>query len=80
MKNTKIQEVTVKDFMRIAMANNSTSIKLIAEKVNRTEAAVYTAVKRNAMNLKTLSKILEAMDEEVVLTLKNGQSYKIIIE
>jgi len=74
------QKVTLEKFLKITMANNDTKLKDIAEIRGKSAGSLSVTMKQKSMNLDTLASILKAMDEDVVLTLKNGQSYLIIFD
>lgn len=72
------QAVTFQEFVKIILSMNKKEQKELAEKLGKAQSTVSKIITGGNPNLSTVSELLCALGEDVVFTLKDGQTFKII--
>jgi hypothetical protein len=75
MTETKIQRISPKEFIKIVMATKSVTINDLSSKTGKTASNIGMILNNNKPTFKTFGEIMKALDEELLVTLKNGNQF-----
>lgn len=73
-------EMNVRDFVKSLAKEKGMKLQEVAKKSGKTQNNLSNILIYNRINLVTLSSIMEAMGEEVVLCLGDGRKIKIKVD
>lgn len=79
MNGSKIQKISPKEFIKIVMATKSVSINDLSDKTGKKASNVGMLLKNNTFTLKTFGELMKGLDEELLVTLSNGNQFIIEI-
>jgi len=75
MDGQKLQEVSLKELIKIVAVNNKMTLTEVAEASGRTQSSLSNALKRGNINVSLLRDILKGCKEPLVISISNGQKY-----
>jgi predicted transcriptional regulator len=73
----EVNKISPVSILKLVISEKNLSLKTMAEKLNTTQQNLWSKTNSNSMKLKTFVDILEACDEELIITLKNGNKFKL---
>lgn len=75
---SSIQEMDNKTLVVSMCADKGVKLSQLSEKVGRNNSSFSTMLSNGSMKLNVLLDIFEALDEELVVNLKNGKTIKLV--
>ena len=75
--DTDAEVIDVKSFIKGQASLKGKNLTKIAEKLGKRQSSLSGVLIRGKMNIQTFIDILDVLDEEFVVVLKNGQKFKI---
>lgn len=75
--DTDAKLIDVKSFIKGQASLKGQNLTKIAEKLGKRQSSLSGVLIRGKMNIQTFIDILDVLDEEFVVVLKNGQKFKI---
>ena len=79
MAENDLQEVNLKQFIKIVAATKQMTITETAKASGREQSTLSNMLSRGNTNIKVLSEVLEGLGEDLVLCTANGQKFKITV-
>lgn len=79
MATEEAEVINLKDFVKGQASMKGQNLTKIAEKLDKRQSSLSGVLIRGKMKLQTLIDILDVLDEEFILVLKNGQKFNIKI-
>jgi len=76
-KDENTQSVDLQGFVKAQAALKGTTITGIAEKIGKSQSTLSGILIRKTMSVHDLIDVLGAMDEDLVIELKNGNKFNI---
>lgn len=77
MSENESQVIDVKSFVKGQASLKGLNLTKVAEKLDKRQSSLSGVFSRKKMNLQTFIDILDVLDEEFVIVLKNGNQFKI---
>jgi hypothetical protein len=74
-KGSEIQRLNPTDFIKVVMATKKLKTVDLAKIINKTPSNISMLMIKNQYTLKTFNEFLVALDEEILITLKNGNKF-----
>ena len=79
MKEKTIEKVYLKSFIKGQAALKGTNIVKMADRLGKSQSSLSGMLIRGSMKVRTLIEILDVLDEDLVIELKNGNKFRIEI-
>lgn len=72
-----MNKINLKTFFHSILKEKNITISDLAENTLKSQAGVSNILNKKTMNFKTFQELMNGLNEDVVLTLKNGNNYLI---
>ena len=76
-ENATVEAIDLKSFVKSQASLKGTNLTKIAEKLGKKQSSLSGLLIRKKINVETFIDILDVIDEDMVLVLKNGNQFKI---
>ncbi len=76
-QNENVETIDLKSFIKGQASLKAMNLTKIAEKLGKKQSSLSGLLIRKKINVETLIDILDVMEEDFVLVLKNGNQFKI---
>ena len=76
-QNENVETIDLKSFIKGQASLKAMNLTKIAEKLGKKQSSLSGLLIRKKINVETLIDILDVMEEDLVLVLKNGNQFKI---
>ena len=76
-QNENVETIDLKSFIKGQASLKATNLTKIAEKLGKKQSSLSGLLIRKKINVETLIDILDVIEEDLVLVLKNGNQFKI---
>ena len=81
MSDTGPVEIKIKDFIKGQISLKGVSAKMVGNQIGLTQPSVSRLINNgHTIKMHHLRDILETLGESIVLTMKDGKQYKIILD